>query len=200
VTCVLNCSKALKVVIFCRVPIVFHLFYRLLGCVLWDEQRNNVVGWPSSLESNFKNLQVSVWTFFVYVCFFVFFFFFFFCLSQLLVMSCFICVVQGGNCFVCFFSCEKMLVETKQSCFLYVCLMQGHSGYVCVLSVVVLWNEWRSSVITWGGWTWCWTWSLTKSFWVGRLFGCFVTTCFKLFCVLWQLFHSPPPPKILIIC
>ncbi len=134
--------------------------------------------------------------FFVYVCFFVFFVFFF-SLSQLLVMSCFVCC-PSGSCFVCFFLCKKMLVESEQSCFLCVCLMQGHSGYVCVLWVVALWNEWRSSVITWGGWTWCLTWSLTKSFWVGRLFGCFVTTCFKLFCVFWQLFHFFFPQKMSI--
>lgn len=92
--------------------------------------------------------------------------------------------------------CEKILVESEQICFMYICSMQGHSGYVCVLWVVVLWNEWRSSVFTWGRWTLCSTWSLTKSFWLGCLFGCFVTTCFKLFCLLWQLFHPPPPEDV----
>jgi hypothetical protein len=63
------------------------------------------------------------------------------CLFFLVTTSCyelFVCVVEGGSCFVCFFLCEKMLVENEQSCFLYVCFMQGHNGYVCVLRLVAL--------------------------------------------------------------
>jgi hypothetical protein len=124
--------------------------------------------------------------------FFCVLWFLFFSLSQFLVMNCFVCVVQGGSCFVCFFLCEKMLVESEQFFFLYVCLMQGHSGYVCVLWVVALWNELRNNVNL------VFNLEFDKKFWGWVFIWMFCDNLFQIFLCVVTIVPFFSPQKMLI--